>query len=77
MAETSTNGQSVSMKTGGSMTTADTIATDSTENREPIDDDIQHTVGRLFHVRPQHNNLTRGKKESKSPKQCKVLFTPF
>ncbi|KAL4217979.1 hypothetical protein ACF0H5_022717 [Mactra antiquata] len=34
------------------------------EISELIDDDIHHTVGRLFNVQPQRNNLIRNKKES-------------
>lgn len=33
------------------------------EANELIDEDIQHTVGRLFQIRPQQNNLTKGRKE--------------
>ena len=29
-----------------------------------VDDDIQHTVGRMLHIRPQRNNLVSGKPES-------------
>lgn len=36
----------------------------SNENHDLIDDDIQHTVDRLFQVRPQQNNLTKGRKEN-------------
>ena len=32
-------------------------------HQEIIDDDIQHTVGRLLTIRPQNNNLLKGKKE--------------
>ncbi|XP_052763442.1 uncharacterized protein LOC128205667 [Mya arenaria] len=39
------------------------MTTNTTETREPIDDDILHTVGRLFHVRPQQST-NKGKKES-------------
>ena len=45
------------------------MASDPTVDEWPdfnnkVDDDIQHTVGRLFHVRPQRNNLVNGKPES-------------
>ena len=45
------------------------MTTDSTVDEWPnfnnkVDDDIQHTVGRMLHVRPQRNNLVNGKPES-------------
>ncbi|KAH3859790.1 uncharacterized protein LOC127871991 [Dreissena polymorpha] len=33
------------------------------QGTEPIDEDIQHTVLRLFHVKTQTNNLMKGRKE--------------
>lgn len=36
----------------------------SNTSQDLIDDDIHHTVGRLFQVRPQQNNLTTGRKDS-------------